>query len=210
MKVNKQITVFIIDDDPSVRKALSLLLRSEGYEAEVFDSAESFLARKKYFGIGCIVLDIRMKQMSGPDLQDELNSRGINLPIVFITAHGDISTSVRVMKRGAVDFLTKPFDDRVFLAAINGAIEKSVGNAEVVNDRSLIFEELMHLTEREMDILKYVIGGYMNKEISKRLNIAEQTVKIHRSHIMHKLNVDSLADLIRKAEKGNIVPQKRH
>jgi FixJ family two-component response regulator len=210
MKENKQITIFVIDDDPSVRKALSLLLRSEGYDAEVFDSAESFLKRRRYFGMGCIVLDIRMKAMNGLELQDELNKRKMPLPIVFITGHGDIPTSVKVMQKGAVNFLTKPFEDTEFLSAVDDAIKKSIGTADEMNEKIKIFEQVMELTEREMDILRYVIGGFMNKEISAKLNIAEQTVKIHRGHIMRKLCVDSLADLIRKTEIANIIPEKRH
>lgn len=209
MRENNNITVFVIDDDPSVRKAISLLLRSEGYETEIFDSAESFLSRKKYLGMGCIVLDIRMKSMSGIELQEELNKKGAHIPVVFITAHGDIPTSVKVMKKGAVDFLTKPFDDKDLLASIKGAISKSFGNADELREKVKIHEEFMELTEREIDILRYVIGGFMNKEISSRLNIAEQTVKIHRGHIMNKLKVDSVADLVRKAEKANIDPEKR-
>ena len=127
MKKNTDIKVFIIDDDLSMRKAISMLLRSEGFETELFDSAEKFLAREKYFGIGCIVLDIHMDKMSGVELQDELLRRNIHLPIVFVTGHGDIPTTVNVMKKGAVDFLTKPFDDRDFLFAVTNAIEKCFG-----------------------------------------------------------------------------------
>jgi FixJ family two-component response regulator len=210
VKENRHITVFVIDDDPSVRKAISLLLRSENYETEIFDSAESFLERRRYFGMGCILLDIRMKDMSGLQLQEELNKRKMPLPIIFITGHGDIPTSVTVMKRGAVDFLTKPFDDKDLLEAVKNAINKSISNMDNFSEAVKIFDEIMELTDRELDILRYVIAGYMNKEISAKLNIAEQTVKIHRGHIMSKLHVDSIADLVRKAEKANITPEKRN
>jgi FixJ family two-component response regulator len=209
MKESEQITVFIIDDDPSVRKALGLLLKSESIESESFDSAESFLSRRRYTGMGCIVLDIRMKEMSGLELQEELIKKRMALPVVFITGHGDIPTSVNVMKKGAFDFITKPFLDEDFLAAVRGAINNCVSHKKAIHEREIIFEEMMSLTEREKDILKYIIAGYMNKEISAKLLIAEQTVKIHRGHIMTKLNVDSVAELVRKAEKADITPVKR-
>ena len=210
MKKSADIKIFIIDDDLSMRKAISMLLRSEGFETEVFDSAEKFLAREKYFGIGCIVLDINMENMSGIELQDELLKKNIQLPIVFVTGHGDIPTTVNVMKKGAVDFLTKPFDDKDFLFAVTNAIEKCFGFAGNEKEKKKLFGELMELTQREMAILKFVIGGFMNKEISARLNIAEQTVKIHRGNLMRKLKVDSIADLVRKAEKANITPEVRN
>jgi len=209
MKEFDNTTIFLIDDDSSVRKAISLLLGSEGYEVETFESAESFLSRKRYFGIGCIVLDIKMKDMSGLELQEELIKKHIDLPIVFITGHGDIPTSVRVMKKGAYDFLSKPFQDKDFLEAIEGAIAKNVGNINRFKEKEKVLEEMMTLTEREKDILKYIIAGFMNKQISFKLDIAEQTVKIHRGHIMKKLGVDSIAELVRKAEVAEIIPEKR-
>ena len=209
MKKARETTIFVIDDDPSVRKALSYLLSSEGYEVETFVSAESFLSREKYHGNGCIVLDIRMKTMSGLELQEELIKKNLSIPIVFITGHGDIPTSVKVMKKGAFDFFTKPFNDEEFLAAIGGAIEKNINNSELLEEKEKILDEIMTLTEREKEILTFITAGYMNKEISAKLDIAEQTVKIHRGHIMRKLGVDSVADLVRKAEKADIIPQKR-
>ena len=209
MKETEETIIFVIDDDASVRKAISMLLRSEGYEVETYDSAEDYLSRVRYNGSGCIVLDFKMKNMNGLELQEKLSERHSNLPVVFITAHGDIPTSVKAMKKGAYDFLTKPFNDEDFLASVSTAIEKSVSNFNSSKEKEKIFEEMMTLTEREKEILKYIIAGYMNKQISDMLGIAEQTVKIHRGHIMHKLCVDSVADLVRKAEKADIVPQKR-
>lgn len=209
MKEIDKTIIFVIDDDPSVRKAISHLLRSEGYEVESFESAESFLNRKRYLGLGCIVLDISMKDMSGLQLQEELIKKHLELPIVFVTGHGDIPTSVKVMKKGAYDFLTKPFNDEEFLAAVSGAVRKNEGNIGNIKEKEVIYEEMMKLTDREKEILKFVIAGYMNKEISAHLNIAEQTVKIHRSHLMRKLGVDSVAELVRKAEKADIIPEKR-
>ena len=209
MKETEQTTIFVIDDDNSVRKALSLLLRSEGFEVEAFESAESFLLRKRYFGFGCIVLDIRMREMSGIELQEELMKKKWDLPIIFITGHGDIPTSVEVMKKGAFDFLTKPFFDDDLLGAVEAALKKNINNIASIREKEKIFEEMMSLTYREMEILKYVIGGYMNKEISAALKIAEQTVKIHRGHLMRKLGVSSVAELVKKAEKGDITPENR-
>ena len=201
--------VFIIDDDPSVRKALSFLLSSEGYEPLTFESAESFLSSKPDCACGCIVLDIRMKKMSGLELQDELEKRNIFLPVVFITGHGDIPTSVKVMKKGAFNFLTKPFDDKEFLSAVKEAINDSFSNFRANTEKTEVFEKMNNLTEREKEILKYVIAGYLNKQISAMLGIAEQTVKIHRGSIMKKLEVDSVADLVRKTELAGIIPEKR-
>jgi FixJ family two-component response regulator len=209
MKETESTTIFVIDDDSSIRRALSLLLRAEGYESETFGSAEEFLKRRRYFGFGCIVLDIRMKEMSGLQLQEELLKRHWDLPIVFITGHGDIPTSVNVMKKGAFDFLTKPFNDEDFLKAISGALEKNTSTIGMLKEKEKIHEEIMTLTEREMEILKYVIAGFMNKEIAAKLQIAEQTVKIHRGHLMRKLDVVSVAELVVKAEKAAITPEKR-
>jgi FixJ family two-component response regulator len=202
-------TIFVIDDDPSVRKATALLLQSEGYKVEVYDSAENFLAARMLNCSGCIVLDIQMKDMNGLELQEELIKKRFDLPIVFITGHGDVPTSVKAMKKGAYDFLTKPFNDEEFLAAVANAVEKSNNNLSASKEKEKIFEEMMALTEREKEVLKYIIAGYMNKEISAKLGIAEPTVKIHRGNIMHKLCVDSVADLVRKAEKAGILPEKR-
>lgn len=209
MKEIDKTTIFVVDDDESVRKAISLLLKSENYETETYESAESFLNRRKYHGTGCIILDIKMKNMTGLELQEKLLEKHSDLPIVFITGYGDIPTSVKAMKKGAYDFLTKPFTDEDFLSAVSTAVEKSIVNFDANKEKKGIFEEMMTLTEREKEILKYIIAGYMNKEVSAFLGIAEQTVKIHRQHIMRKLSVDSVADLVRKAEKADIVPQKR-
>lgn len=209
MKEKEETTIFIIDDDLSIRKAVSLLLRSEGYEVETFESAESFLDRGRHPGTGCIVLDIRMENMNGLELQEKLLEKHSDLPIVFITGHGDIPTSVEAMKKGAFDFLTKPFNDEQFLSAVKNAIEKNISNFDSNKAKEKVFEAMMTLTEREKEILQYIIAGYMNKEVSLKLGIAEQTVKIHRGHIMKKLNVDSVADLVRKSEIAEILPINR-
>jgi FixJ family two-component response regulator len=201
-------TVFVIDDDPSVLKSLSRLLRSLGFDAETFESAELFLARKHYDGVGCIILDVQMPGLSGMDLQEELGRADYSLPIIFITGHGSIPMSVQAMKRGAVDFLTKPFDDEELLQAVKKAIEKDweakAKQAEVHDLRRRIDT----LTPREHEIFRYVITGMLNKQIALKLDIAEKTVKVHRGRIMEKLRVDSVADLVRLAEKVGIDPAK--
>ncbi len=196
--------VFIIDDDASVRKSLSRLLRSAGFEVEVFASANLFLEREHYDGIGCIVLDVRMPGISGIDLQDELSKADYSMPIIFITGHGNIPMGVQAMKKGAVDFLAKPFDDEELLQAVREAIEKDTqGRAEYAEVHD-IRGRIALLTAREFDVLRYVITGMLNKQIAYELGIAEKTVKVHRGRIMGKLGVDSVADLVRLAEKAGI------
>jgi FixJ family two-component response regulator len=199
-------TIFIIDDDASVRKGLSRLLRSLGFEVEIFASAEQFLERGSYKGIGCIVLDVRMPGLSGMDLQDELNRAGHSLPIVFITGHGEIPMSVQAMKRGAVDFLSKPFDDKELLRAVNEAVATARRTETQRADTGDALRRVELLTPREREILRYVISGLLNKQIAFKLNIAEKTVKVHRGHIMEKLRVGSVAELVRLAEKAGIKP----
>ena len=208
-KKTGNITVFIIDDELSVRKALSHLLNSEGYDVEVFSSAGEFLSRSRYFGSGCIVLDINMEEMTGMELQEELIKKHNDLPVIFITGKGDIPTSVKAMKNGAVDFLTKPFDDDQLLSAVKEALMKMDSNIDKIIEKEKIHEEMVSLTFREKEVLGYVISGYMNKEISAELQIAEQTVKIHRGHLMRKLGVSSVAELVTKSEKAGVLPVKR-
>jgi len=202
-------TVFAIDDDASVRKSLSRLLRSAGYTSEAFSSAEEFLRREHFDGVGCILLDVRMPGLSGMDLQEELNKADYHMPIVFITGHGDIPMTVEAMKKGAVDFLTKPFDDKELLHAVRAAIEKDrnarAEHAEVHEIRRRI--EL--LTLRENEILRYVVTGMLNKQVALELGIAEKTVKVHRGRVMEKLGVDSVAELVRLAEKAGIKPTEK-
>ena len=202
----KSPVVFVIDDDPSVRKSLSRLLRSVGHSVETFSSAEAFLGRKHFDGVGCIILDVQMPGLSGMDLQAELSKEEYSMPIVFITGHGDIPMSVEAIRKGAVHFLTKPYDDNDLLLAMREAIEKDrkakAGQAETHDIRN----RLSRLTPREYEILRYVITGMLNKQIAFTLNIAEKTVKIHRGRVMEKLRVDSVAELIRLAEKAGIEP----
>jgi len=199
-------TVFVIDDDPSVLKSLARLVRSLGFDAETFASAEQFLTRKHFDGVGCIVLDVRMPGLSGMDLQDELSKADYSMPIIFITGHGNIPMSVQAMKKGAVDFLTKPFDDEELLQAVKKAIEKDRTAKEERAQVHDIRRRIETLTPREHEVLRYVITGMLNKQIALKLDIAEKTVKVHRGRLMEKLGVDSVADLVRLAEKAGIQP----
>jgi FixJ family two-component response regulator len=201
-------TVFVIDDDASVRKSLSRLLRSAGYTTETFACAEEFLGRDHYNGIGCLLLDVQMPGLSGMGLQKELNRADYHMPIIFITGHGDIPMSVEAMKKGAVDFLTKPFQDRELLQAIEKAIEKDTYGRAEYEETLDIRRRMDRLTPRENEILRYIITGMLNKQIAYDLKIAEKTVKIHRSRIMEKLEIDSVAELVRLAEKAGIEPAK--
>jgi FixJ family two-component response regulator len=198
--------VFIIDDDASVRKSLSRLLRSAGYTTETFASAEEFLAREHFNGIGCLLLDVQMPGLSGMDLQEELNKADYHMPIIIITGHGDIPMSVQAMKKGAVDFLTKPFDDKELLKAVEKAIEKDACTRAEYDETRDIRKRTELLTSRELEVFRYVITGMLNKQIALKLDIAEKTVKVHRGRIMEKLRVDSVADLVRLAEKAGIEP----
>ena len=206
--VEPEPTIFVIDDDPSVRKSLSRLLRSMGYAVETFSSAEEFLGREHFDGIGCIILDVQMPGLSGMDLQVELGKAEYSTPIVFLTGRGDIPMSVEAMKKGAVHFLTKPLDDNDLLQAVNEAIEKDRNAKAVQAEVQDIRGRVGLLTPREYEILRYVVSGMLNKQIAYTLNIAEKTVKIHRGRVMEKMGVDSVAELVRLAQKTGIEPLK--
>ncbi len=196
--------VFVVDDDALIRKSLSRLLRSVGFDSETFESAEAFLRRQRHAGVGCIILDVRMPGLSGMDLQNELHRIGYRIPIIFITGHGSIPMGVEAMKKGAVDFLTKPFDDVQLLEAVNKAIETSKRAKEKDDEKSIVLTRLADLTPRELDVLRHVVEGLLNKQIACKLGIAEKTVKIHRGRIMEKLRAGSVADLVRMAQKAEL------
>jgi two-component system response regulator FixJ len=202
-------TVFVIDDDASVRKSLSRLLGSMGFAVETFASAELFLDREHYDGVGCIILDVRMPGLSGMELQDELTKADYSMPIVFITGHGDIPMSVQAMEKGAADFLSKPFDDEELLQAVKKAIEKDGKARENRAEAHDICRRIELLTPREQEVLRYVITGMLNKQIALKLDIAEKTVKVHRGRIMEKPCVDSVAELVRLAAKAGVRPPQR-
>ena len=198
--------IFVIDDDASVRKSLSRLLDAVGFSTESFASADQFLKRERFEGIGCIILDVRMPGLSGMDLQDELNKADYSMPIIFITGHGDIPMSVQAMKKGAVDFLPKPFDEDQLLDALRKAIEKDIqAKAERAGARDIL-GRMEQLTPREYEILQYLVTGMLNKQIAFKLGIAEKTVKIHRSRVFEKLGTRSVAELVRMAEKAGLEP----
>ena len=197
-------TVFIVDDDAAVRQSLALLIRSMGMPVETFESAQVFLGACDPERPGCLVLDIRMPGISGLELQEELQRRGVTLPIIFITGHGDIPMSVRAMKAGAVDFLPKPVDGGQLLAAIAQALagdEAARRRRAVEADRRRRFDQL---TTREREVMRGVLRGALNKQIAHDLGIAEPTVKIHRGRVMEKLGVTSVADLVRLAQQAGL------
>jgi FixJ family two-component response regulator len=196
----KEPLVFIVEDDESMRRALSNLFQSVGLEVQMFGSAAEMLQRELPDVASCLVLDIRLPGLSGLDFQSELARANINVPIIFMTGHGDIPMSVRAMKSGAIDFLTKPFRDQDMLDAVTVAIERDRKRREadkIVTNLQSLYETL---TPREREILALVSAGLMNKQVAAELGLAEITVKIHRGHIMKKMNAKTLADLVRKAE----------
>ena len=199
--------IFVVDDDSSVRKGLGRLLRSTGYHVKTFSSAVEFLQNASDCpGPACLVLDVKMPGLDGLDLQKQLQQRDYVMPIVFITGHGDIPMSVKAMKTGAIDFLTKPFDEEDFLKAVQEALKKDIANRRAMNEREGIHERVRTLTPREYEILTYVLTGMLNKQIAYDLDISEKTVKVHRGRVMEKLGVDSVAELVRLAEKAGIEP----
>jgi len=200
---DKEVFIFVIDDDASVRKSLSFLLKSAGYKVETFASAGEFLSQASLDSIGCILLDVRMRGMTGLDLQEHLGRHECHMPIIFMTGHGDIPMSVQAIKKGAVDFLTKPFDDIQLLSAIESAVGQYRRGKAALDEIRDFRQRLKTLTPREHDVFLHVISGLLNKQIADELNIKEHTVKVHRGRVMLKLGVDSLASLVRLAEKAN-------
>jgi len=200
--------VFVVDDDPSVRKSLTRLIKSAGHAVEAFASAREFLARERYAGPCCLVLDVRMPGLTGLDLQEALAGAGRRMSIVFVTGHGDISMSVKAMKGGAVDFLTKPVDDKDLLAAIERCVARDVQDLGAEARVTEIQERVKTLTPRETEVFALVVTGMLNKQIAFELGISEKTVKVHRARVMEKMRAGSVAELVRLADRvGVIVPK---
>jgi RNA polymerase sigma factor (sigma-70 family) len=193
--------VFVVDDDPAVRSSLKFLISTVGLEVESFDSADTFLHRKPPDAPSCLVLDVRLPGLSGLDFQRELAARNIRIPIVFVTGHGDIPMSVRAMKAGAVEFLTKPFRDQDLLDAIRIALERDRARREEEKEVTELQQRFESLTPREREVISMVVSGMLNKQIAGQLGTAENTVKVQRSRAMEKMHAQSLADLIRMIEK---------
>jgi FixJ family two-component response regulator len=205
--MNEQ-TVFIVDDDSSVRKGLTRLLRAAGFNVESFASAREFLDSGCLERPGCIILDVQMPEMTGPELQEELGETQNSLPIIFLSAHGDVPITAQTMKNGAVDFLTKPVDGTNLINAIHLSIEKNRIIRVKNGERVAIIEKMNTLTPREYEVMTYVITGMLNKQIAGDLNISEETVKIHRGRVTHKLGIVSAAELVRLCEFVGIAPAK--
>jgi len=196
--------IAIVDDDLSVREGLESLIRSAGWRVETFASAQEFLARSEAEAASCLVLDLQMPGLSGLDLQKKMAEVNLEVPIVFLTGHGNIPASVQAMKAGAVEFLTKPFDEEELLRAIREATERD----RIARVRHAELHELLRrydsLTGREQEVMQQVVSGLLNKQVAVELNITEFTVKVHRGQVMRKMRADSLADLVRMADKLGI------
>jgi len=193
--------VFVVDDDPSVRSSLKFLIGSVGLQVESFDSAEALLRRKLPDEPSCLVLDVRLRGLSGLDFQRELAARNCHMPIIFITGHGDIPMSVRAMKAGAVEFLTKPFRDQDLLDAVRIALERDRTRREQERELTDLRQRFDSLTPREQEVISLVVSGMLNKQIADQLGTAENTIKVQRSRAMEKMNAQSLAELVKMIEK---------
>ena len=193
--------VFVVDDDASVCKALARLISSEGLEVETFSSARDFIERGLFDTAGCLILDIRMPDLNGLELQELLSEENFPLPIIFLSGHANVPICAQAMKRGAMEFLEKPFDDRTLLDAIRKAIARSRRQVSEYRVSNRLRQRFESLTPRERQIFQFVVKGLLNKQIAHDLGIVEKTVKVHRARVMNKMRADSLAELVRLAEK---------
>jgi FixJ family two-component response regulator len=193
--------VFVVDDDPSMRRSLETLLRSVGLDVRLFSSAQEFMQAKRPDAPGCLVLDVRLPGMSGLAFQEELAKTGVAIPVIFISGHGDVPMTVRAMKAGAVEFLTKPFDDQVLLDAIHAAIERDRARHRDAASLAALMARYRQVTERERQVMKLVVAGRVNKQIAAELGLSLVTVKVHRGQVMRKMLAKSVAELVRMADR---------
>jgi FixJ family two-component response regulator len=207
-KSQPQPVVFVVDDDVSVRESVELLIKFAGWQPETFASAKDFLARPRTTTPCCLVLDVSLPDLNGLELQKLIASERTDMPIIFITGHGDVPMTVQAMKAGAVEFLTKPFDDEVLLSAIRHAIKRSAAVLDDQAEITALRSSYESLTPREQDVLRLVVAGLLNKQIGLQLGISEITVKAHRGKMMQKMKADSVADLVKTAVKLGLTPAK--
>ena len=194
-------TVFLLDDEPGMLKALTRLLRAEGFTVRAFASAKAFLETYRAEEVGCLVLDVAMPELNGLELQQRLTHAGILLPIVFLTGHGNIPMSVQAIKTGAVDFLTKPVNDADLLRAVRAALKRARDQHDLICELSSLRQRHSQLTPREREVMEHVVAGQLNKQIAGDLGTGEHTIKVHRARVMEKMEVESVADLVRVAER---------
>jgi FixJ family two-component response regulator len=204
--MNNEGTIFVVEDDKSVREGIASLLRSVGQHVDSFDSAKEFLARRDAQRPSCLVLDVRLPDMSGLELQRRLRAMNDQIPIIFITGHGDVPMSVQTMKAGAADFLLKPFRDQDLLESVQAALRRDRAQQAEQSDFAVTLANYRSLTDREREIMKFVVTGLRNKQIACAVGLSEVTVKLHRAQVMHKMGAASLADLVRIAVRIEHAP----